>query len=162
MPVNRASTRSAWLMKAGYATNSRSSTSTPPHPRPFKPVTSEERVSRHPDYSPPQAEAPTAKRGLLSRLWPFASKTSRESIYPPSQDPTRGLEAARRVVKEGFLDPRYKRAARSFTAVMCALPIAIYTSYELFQRRFRGKEQKSRPVVPPVVQGQGEGDNAST
>ena len=155
MAVSRFSTRSPWR-RAGYATTSKTSTSAPPDPRPFKPVAAEDRVSRHPEYPTLQTEAPVQKRGLFSRLWPFSSTKSTQSIYPPSQDPTRGIEAARRVVKEGFLDPRYKRAARSFTAVMCALPIAIYTSYELFQRRFRGKEQKARPAVPPVKEGEAE------
>lgn len=58
-----------------------------------------------------------------------------------TRDPARGLEAARRVVTEGVLDPRYQRAARSYTAIIVALPLALYLSYELYQRRFMGKAQ---------------------
>ena len=44
------------------------------------------------------------------------------------------------------------------TAIICALPLALYLSYELFQRRFMGKEQKIRPTKPsgevkPAVEG---------
>ena len=51
-----------------------------------------------------------------------------------------------RVVREGKLDDRYKPAARRITALICALPILIFTSYVLFQRRFMGVEQK-KPIV---------------
>lgn len=115
---------------------------------------------------------------IFSRLWRYASSSTTtssstsssttksttststaqpEPIYPSSPDPQRGIEAARRVVREGVLDARYSRAAKNFTLVMCALPIAIYTSYELFQRRFRGKLQKGR-VVERDGDGEGDGD----
>lgn len=145
----------------------------PPPPRPFKPLPAHERVARYPDHAledPPASTEKKAKGGggrakeIFSRLWRYASSSTStsttksttaqpEPIYPSSPDPQRGIEAARRVVREGVLDARYSRAAKNFTLVMCALPIAIYTSYELFQRRFRGKLQKGR-----VVEREGDGD----
>lgn len=144
----------------------------PPPPRPFKPLPAHERIARYPDHALEDSATSTEKKGkeggggakeIFSRLWRYASSSSTsttksttaqpEPIYPSSPDPQRGIEAARRVVREGVLDARYSRAAKSFTLVMCALPIAIYTSYELFQRRFRGKVQKGR-----VVERDGDGD----
>lgn len=137
----------------------------PPAPRPFKPLPAHERIARYPDHALEDSATSTEKKGkgggakeIFSRLWRYASSTTTSSaqpepIYPSSPDPQRGIEAARRVVREGVLDARYSRAAKNFTLVMCALPIAIYTSYELFQRRFRGKLQKGR-----VVERDGEGD----
>lgn len=154
----------------------------PPPPRPFKPLPAHERIARYPDHAFEDSATSTEKHGkggggggakeIFSRLWRYASSTTTstlsttttkstsksttaqpEPIYPSSPDPQRGIEAARRVVREGVLDARYSRAAKNFTLVMCALPIAIYTSYELFQRRFRGKLQKGR-----VVDRDGEGD----
>lgn len=146
----------------------------PPPPRPFKPLPAHERIARYPDHALEDSATSTEKNGkggggggakeIFSRLWRYASSTSTsttttsttaqpEPIYPSAPDPQRGIEAARRVVREGVLDARYSRAAKNFTLVMCALPIAIYTSYELFQRRFRGKLQKGR-----VVEREGDGD----
>lgn len=146
----------------------------PPPPRPFKPLPAHERIARYPDHALEDSATSTEKKAkgggkggakeIFSRLWRYASSTTSttttkpttaqpEPIYPSSPDPQRGIEAARRVVREGVLDARYSRAAKNFTLVMCALPIAIYTSYELFQRRFRGKLQKGR-----VVERDGDGD----
>jgi hypothetical protein len=50
------------------------------------------------------------------------------------------------VVTTGKLDPRYKAAARRWTALICALPIALVLSYELFRRQFLGAEQKKIPI----------------
>lgn len=142
----------------------------PPAPRPFKPLPAHEHIARYPDHALEDSATSTEKNGkgkggakeIFSRLWRYASTSTTtsksttaqpEPIYPSSPDPQRGIEAARRVVREGVLDARYSRAAKNFTLVMCALPIAIYTSYELFQRRFRGKLQKGR-----VVEREGDGD----
>lgn len=143
----------------------------PPAPRPFKPLPAHERITRYPDHALEDSATSTEKKGkeggggggkeIFSRLWRYASTSTTKStaqpepIYPSSPDPQRGIEAARRVVREGVLDARYSRAAKNFTLVMCALPIAIYTSYELFQRRFRGKVQRGRVVER---EGEGEGD----
>lgn len=145
----------------------------PPPPRPFKPLPAHERIARYPDHALEDSATSTEKKGkgggrakeIFSRLWRYASSTTSKStstaqpepIYPSSPDPQRGIEAARRVVREGVLDARYSRAAKNFTLVMCALPIAIYTSYELFQRRFRGKLQRGR-VVEREGKGDGDGD----
>lgn len=144
----------------------------PPPPRPFKPLPAHERIARYPDHAFEDSATSTEKKGkgIFSRLWRYATSTSSttttskststaqpEPIYPSSPDPQRGIEAARRVVREGVLDARYSRAAKNFTLVMCALPIAIYTSYELFQRRFRGKLQKGR-----VVERDGDGDGGKS
>lgn len=149
----------------------------PPAPRPFKPLPAHERIARYPDHALEDSATSTEKNGkgggggkeIFSRLWRYASSTKSTSttttsaastaqpIYPSSPDPQRGIEAAKRVVREGVLDARYSRAAKNFTLVMCALPIAIYTSYELFQRRFRGKLQKGR-VVEREGEGDGDGD----
>lgn len=153
----------------------------PPPPRPFKPLPAHERITRYPDHALEDSATSTEKNGkgggrakeIFSRLWRYASSTSTttsttssttastaqpEPIYPSSPDPQRGIEAARRVVREGVLDARYSRAAKNFTLVMCALPIAIYTSYELFQRRFRGKLQRGRVVEREGGDGDGHGD----
>lgn len=144
----------------------------PPAPRPFKPLPAHERIARYPDHALEDSATSTEKNGkggggrakeIFSRLWRYASSSSTtttstaqpEPIYPSSPDPQRGIEAARRVVREGVLDARYSRAAKNFTLVMCALPIAIYTSYELFQRRFRGKLQRGRVVE---IEGDGDGE----
>ncbi|KAM3419166.1 hypothetical protein BST61_g5110 [Cercospora zeina] len=151
MTIDRAFSRSAPWPRAAYATASGNARPTPPPPQPYKPIPAKEPVPVNADAS---AQPLPEKKSLLSRLWPF--RRSPAAVYPPSQDPARGLEAARRVVKEGFLDPRYRRVARSFTAAICAMPILLYTSYELFQRRFMGKEQKTRPVIAPAEDGRGE------
>lgn len=161
-----------------HSTAATAAAAAPPPPRPFKPLPAHERIARYPDHALEDSATSTEKNGkeggrakeILSRLWRYASSSTSttastssttksksaaqpEPIYPSSPDPQRGIEAARRVVREGVLDARYSRAAKNFTLVMCALPIAIYTSYELFQRRFRGKLQKGR-----VVEREGDGD----
>ncbi|KAF2207426.1 hypothetical protein CERZMDRAFT_91765 [Cercospora zeae-maydis SCOH1-5] len=152
MPIERTISPFAPWPRAGYATASGNAHPTPPPPpQPYKPIPAKELVPNNPDAS---AQPLPKKKSLLSRLWPF--RRSPAAIYSRSQDPTRGLEAARRVVKEGFLDPRYRHMARRVTAVICAMPILLYTSYELFQRRFMGKEQKTRPVIAPAEDGRGE------
>ena len=57
-------------------------------------------------------------------------------------DPARGIEASKQVVREGQLHPRYKAAAKSYTRIVVLSPLIIWLSYELYQRRFMGKEQK--------------------
>lgn len=64
-----------------------------------------------------------------------------------AQDPARGYEAARKVVKQGVLDERYKRGAKAYTRIIVAMPLVIYLSYELYRRRFLGVEQKKLPAV---------------
>lgn len=64
------------------------------------------------------------------------------------QDPARGYEASRRVVRQGVLDERYKRGARAYTRIIVAMPIVIYLTYELYRRRFLGVERRKRLGVP--------------
>ncbi|KAK4636298.1 hypothetical protein CLAFUW4_00408 [Fulvia fulva] len=132
---------SPWHKARSYST----AKPTPPTPRPYRQAAPEQRLSRHPAYPEPPAEI-EQKKSLFPRLWPF--KPSQQGpIDLGAKDPARGVESARRVVKEGVLDPRYKSIARRVTALICALPLSIYLGYELFQRRFKGKERKR--VVPP-------------
>lgn len=61
------------------------------------------------------------------------------------KDPQRGIEAAQRAAATGKLDPRYKPAARKYTALIVSLPIFLYLSYELFRRGFQGVKQREIP-----------------
>ena len=99
---------------------SRSSSSQPPKARDFKP-----NLARDGDISTTNAAAP--------------------SIEP--RDPARGLEAAKRVVTTGKLDARYKGAARRYTALICATPVALYLTYELYRRLFMGVRPKEMPAA---------------
>lgn len=151
MLLHRPLVQPAWHTHtvAGYAAISKPAdsavTRVPPAPQ-YQPIPREARITRHPEYPDPQADdAKKPKSGFLSRLWP--AKPS-EPVYITSQDPERGVEASRRVVKEGVLDARYKRAARSYTAIIVCIPIIIFTTWELWQRRFMGKEQKRSHKLP--------------
>lgn len=53
-------------------------------------------------------------------------------------------------IPDGQLPAKYKPAARRITAIMVALPIAIVTSYELYQRLVLGKERKLMPHIEPL------------
>lgn len=113
----------SWVL--GYATESKpAATSQQPTIPAYKP---QPRISRHPT-EPEDAAQPE----ITAQAEP--------------KDPARGAAAMMRVVREGKLDDRYKPAARRITALICALPILIFTSYVLFQRRFMGVEQK-KPIV---------------
>lgn len=111
-----------WLERRTCTTD-RLSSSQPPKARDFKP-----NLARH-------GEA----------LDTSATSTAASQREP--KDPARGLEAAKRAVQTGKLDDRYKSAARKYTALMCATPIAIYLSYELYRRLVLGIEQKELPTV---------------
>jgi hypothetical protein len=80
-------------------------------------------------------------------LWHSKPK---DPVYLGSSNPERGAEAAARYVKEGVLDKRYAGAARRATALIVAMPLVIGLGYELYQRRFNGKERKRVPVVEPM------------
>lgn len=70
------------------------------------------------------------------------SAATATAAHSEPKDPARGMEAAKRVVTTGKLDARYKGAARRYTAIICATPIAIYLSYVLYGRLFLGVERK--------------------
>jgi hypothetical protein len=146
---------------AGYATAPQpppapSRSQVAPAARPFKPESPEERHSRITDWQftePVVLEKKDENRekkkpGIFPRIW---SSKPQEPIYLGSSNPEQGAEAARRYVKEGVVDRRYAGAARRVTAMICATPILIYCSYELYQRLFNGKEQKKRPLVAPTL-----------
>ncbi|KAI6841195.1 hypothetical protein KC340_g9001 [Hortaea werneckii] len=162
------------IWRALYST-SRPSTTAPPQPRPWRKQEPSERVVRQPQWVAEEAKAAAPKkRSWTHRLFALRDDNIPEeepvpepqsNPSPPKQQPSdtaaRALEASRRYITEGFKDPRYRSAARRVTAIICALPLALYLSYELFQRRFMGKEQKVRPVKPsgevkPAVEGAGE------
>ncbi|KAI7546845.1 hypothetical protein KC331_g5362 [Hortaea werneckii] len=163
------------IWRAFYST-SRPSHTAPPQPRPWRKQEPSERVVRQPQWVAEEAKsAAPKKRSWTHRLFALrddsipeerpASEPTPNPSTPKQQQPSdtaaRALEASRRYITEGFKDPRYRSAARRVTAIICALPLALYLSYELFQRRFMGKEQKLRPVKPsgevkPAVEGAGE------
>lgn len=125
----------------------------PPEPRSFKAIRAEDRLSKHPaDLEPRNPPTKPKTKGIFARMWPFKST---EPVYLGEHNPARGMEATRRVVREGVLDPRYKAAATRVTALICATPIMLYLTYELYQRRFNGKGQKKRPVIAPKPAGEG-------
>ncbi|KAK5696992.1 hypothetical protein LTR17_024117 [Elasticomyces elasticus] len=141
MLTRRVSTLSPWRT-LGYSTTTKPSQ--PPEPRPYKPI---ERPAKDIEDS---IEVTTPEnKGLLGHLFSRRGKQLPRKNEPG--DIARGLEASQRVVRDGILDPRYRPAARRVTAIICALPIALYLSYELFERRFMGKEQKVRPVRPATI-----------
>ncbi|KAF2717147.1 hypothetical protein K431DRAFT_162105 [Polychaeton citri CBS 116435] len=113
----------------------------PPSPPKYKPT------SEHP---PPSR--PTASRGEVSeaQLQVIIEKTKLEP--PPEPNPARGADAARRYVREGRLDPRYRPAAIRVTALICALPVLIVSSYFLWQRAILGVERKKMPPPRKTVQ----------
>ena len=129
-PMSRATTRpvvSLWR-RSIYQTT-RLASAPPPKPHDFKPNLSREAVNDE------EASAD-------------ASRNSAASKAREPGDLARGIEASKRVVTTGKLDPRYKAAARRWTALICAMPIALVLSYELFRRHFLGAEQKSIPIKP--------------
>ena len=115
---------------------------------------------RHPIYSatrlagmqPPKSRdfKPNLSREAVDSEESSAD-SSRNSPASKGKEPgdlARGIEASKRVVTSGKLDPKYKAAARRWTALICAMPIALVLSYELFRRQFMGAEQKELPVKP--------------
>ncbi|KAI6816187.1 hypothetical protein KC332_g10752 [Hortaea werneckii] len=164
------------ISRAFYSSTSRPSNTAPPQPRPWRKQEPSERVVRQPQWAQEEARSTQPKkRSWTHRLFalrddsipeeqpgpapqPTPSPPKQQQQSQPSDTAARALEASRRYITEGFKDPRYRSAARRVTAIICALPLALYLSYELFQRRFMGKEQKVRPTKPsgevkPAVEG---------
>lgn len=77
---------------------------------------------------------------------PAAAELAPEASAP---DPEAGRKGAERVVREGRLPEKYRAAARKWTRLMMALPIAIVTSYYLYERLAVGVERK-RLVPSPI------------
>ncbi|KAK4507664.1 hypothetical protein PRZ48_001399 [Zasmidium cellare] len=134
-----------------YATSQKppaATTTTSAPPKPQKYVAPEERISRHPKFPEPEPNPPP-KPTVFTYLWPFGRPKPQEKveqIYFGQKNPARGAQAAADVVKTGILDPRYRSVAKRYTWAIAAAPVAIYLSYELFQRLFMGKEQKPFPM----------------
>lgn len=112
----------------------------PPPPRPYKP-------GPPPPPAPKTAPTPTPAEPTP----PTPSWLESEPL-----DPERGRAASERVVREGILDPRYKPASRRVTAIICALPVLLVTSWMLFERQVMGVEQKVH-AVRQVGQGEEKG-----
>jgi hypothetical protein len=112
----------------------------PPPPRPFK--------SGPP---PPPATKPAPKPITADPIPPTENWFEKEPL-----DPARGRAASERVVREGILDSRYKPASRRVTAIICALPVFLVTSWMLYQREVLGVEQKVHDVrkVQQLAQGE--------
>jgi hypothetical protein len=113
----------------------------PPPPRPFKP-------------GPPPKPAPKIAPTKIVTSEPLAP--GENWFEPEPLDPERGRAASERVVREGILDPRYKPASRRVTAIICALPIFLVTSWMLYEREVLGVEQKVHDVRKVQQLGQGE------
>ncbi|KAH9822879.1 hypothetical protein Tdes44962_MAKER00707 [Teratosphaeria destructans] len=114
----------------------------PPPPRPYQP---DERSPKSPPQPPAPPPSTPKPRSFLSRLNPFAPPEPPQPAAPVVKEPqdiSRGWEATRKVITTGVLEPRYRPAARRVTAIIVGLPIVIGLGYELFQRRFMGKERK--------------------
>jgi hypothetical protein len=133
--INRSSATSQWQKLVQQ--RRLASTQPPPAPRTYR-----RPPERLPVETPP--ELPPVKQGILSRL--FGSR-NKQPVFNETPDPSRGLEATYKVVREGVLEPRYKQAAKAYTRLIVALPLAIYLGWELYRRRFFGVEQK--PFPPP-------------
>lgn len=145
MHSRTASPLSPW-QRAGYAT-ARPAATAPPQPLPWKPAAPSERISRRPEQ--PEPPKPR-KKSLVHRLFSLRGEEPKPYQHEPKNF-ARGVEAAQRYVREGILDPRYRPAARRVTAIICALPLAVVLGYVLFQRRFMGVEQKTRPIQKDVM-----------
>jgi hypothetical protein len=130
--------RSQWA-RAAYTTDHKPSQ--PPNPRPYKALDQSERKP-WPAQESVAATAAPKRSSFVHRL--FSLRDSPDPAQEHPKDIARGVQASQRVVREGVLDAKYKPAARRVTAIICALPIAIVTSYALYQRRFGGVEQKVR------------------
>ncbi|OQO08688.1 hypothetical protein B0A48_06558 [Cryoendolithus antarcticus] len=101
-----------------YATNVKPP---PPPPRSF---------GTSPHHSTPVPDAPS--------LPPMPA----DGTKPEPLDLARGYAATMRVAREGVLDRRYRPAARRVTAIICAVPVLLVTSWVLYKRQFLGEEQK--------------------
>ncbi|KAK6424511.1 hypothetical protein LTR95_016377 [Oleoguttula sp. CCFEE 5521] len=115
---------------AGRFTRSYTTSSVKPPPlppaRPFE---------TNPPPSSPEPDAPSPS--VASQIY-----LSAEPL-----DPARGYAATMRVAREGVLDKRYRPAARRVTAIICAVPVLLVTSWVLYKRQFLGEEQKRIPEV---------------
>ncbi|WPH02095.1 Hypothetical protein R9X50_00495000 [Acrodontium crateriforme] len=130
------SVRSNWRT-AFYSTSRNQG---PPTPKAYKPSPANPAAPKPKLEEPALPITPPKKPSLLSRLSPFKP----DPFLAEPRDFARGIAASQQVVRTGVLPARYRPAARKIISIICALPIALYLSWELYQRRFMGKEQKVR------------------
>ena len=85
-----------------------------------------------------------------------ASSSPNPHPYAPHSRPLQEASIASDITNRGRTEQSrgagskvsYRSKARRILAAMVAAPIAIVTSYELFQRLFMGKERESLKIVP--------------
>ncbi|TKA77544.1 hypothetical protein B0A49_02771 [Cryomyces minteri] len=126
-------------------TPSTASTTTPPSATP-------------PPLSPPPTPKSNPPNPLLSpkTLNRFVVEQLTARRPPPGANqphPSAAEDASKRAVKTGALPAKYRTAARRITLAMVALPIAIVTSWVLWNRVLKGEERKRlvRTTPPPPV-----------
>ncbi|OCL11065.1 hypothetical protein AOQ84DRAFT_361854 [Glonium stellatum] len=112
-------------------------------PKPFDPS---KPSATTPPSSPPKPPPPTSKP-TISPTSTNAFAVSHLSARPGSTGA--GTDSSRSM-PDGQLPAKYKPAARRIMAIMVALPIAIVTGYELYQRLVLGEERKLMPRIEPL------------
>lgn len=95
---------------------------------------------------PPPAREYKAKI-LKAQSATRTGSTPQEHSEHDAPDIERGIEASKRFVKTGVLDPRYKQGEKYWTRLIVALPLVIGIGWILLQRRFGNREQKNFPKV---------------
>lgn len=139
------STHQAWLHArarpgalACYATSAKPSRPPPALGYKYSPTRNESQTAQTAQSTPPAAESTTTASDV--------------------NDYVAGQEAAIRAAQEGKSEPRYKSAERRILAIIVATPIFLVTSYFLYQRQFKGVEQKKlKAKVEEGPMGQEEG-----
>jgi len=136
-------------------TSIRFASSQPPAAKAYIPksrVKPQQQVEQPTDPASKTPESP----GLSFYIFPFFYNRRRErqrlrekqavqSTEP--LDPERGRAAAERYVREGVVEERYRKSGRQVTTIICGIPIILGLGWILFERTFRGREQKSFPRV---------------
>ncbi|KAA6407465.1 MAG: hypothetical protein FRX48_08708 [Lasallia pustulata] len=114
----------------------------PPAPSSIDPAKPNVRPSREQEVGSISPIKPAAK---ASHPLPSAAQINAYAISHLTDRPLRRGGK----LYDGRLPEKYKPAARRFTYAIVALPIALVTSYVVFQRLVLGQERK-RLVHPPV------------
>lgn len=133
----------------------RYASSQPPAAKAYKPPIRVKRQEQKQEVEDTTSTAPEAP-GLLFYIFPFGYNRRRErqrlrekqaAQSPEPLDPERGRAAAERYVREGVVEERYRKSGRQVTTIICGIPIILGLGWILFERTFRGREQKSFPRV---------------
>lgn len=118
-----------------------------PESRPFQPPAPSERISRPPKVVFKPSSTPQ-KRDVLHQ-----QGREPKQQFEQVKDVSRAEAAARRVVSEGYLDPRYRPVARRVIALIVSLPIVIVFGWELLQRWAEAiSEQRAQRDAGKVMQ----------